>query len=226
MLNNTERRWLQERGAVKTYPAGYLMALEGESVKRVIVLMRGLATAVCVSEAGAEMLLRIYGPGDIIGAEAVLDQQTRLETVQALAECTALVIPVSQFTELHRSAGIARVFGLAMTRRIQSCDEHARTRLAPPQVRLARALLDMATRAGVHERNGVTIPVDLSQDMLAAWIGASRATVAREFSRLRQREIIRTGYRRISIIDPELLHTIAWNSVRQVKGQPSATHSA
>jgi CRP-like cAMP-binding protein len=213
MLSETERRWLQERSTSRIYQPGYLMTTEGEPTENVMTLMHGLAVASCVTRAGTKMLLRLYGPGDVLGGEAIINQQVRSETVWALSRCSARVIAADQFADLHRSAGIARAFGLAMFRRVQAADEQARTRLAEPQVRLARVLLDLVARTGVPADNGIiTIPVDVSQDTLAAWIAVSRTTVAREFSRLRLMGIIRTGYRQLTITDPVRLGAIADHS--------------
>ena len=49
----------------------------------------------------------------------------------------------------------------------------------------------------------------LTQDELASLTGASRATVTRALSNWRQRGIIRTGQRDITITDPGALRKIA-----------------
>jgi CRP-like cAMP-binding protein len=49
----------------------------------------------------------------------------------------------------------------------------------------------------------------LSQEELASLAGASRATVTRALSNWRQRGFIRTGQRRITIIDLPALRQIA-----------------
>ena len=67
----------------------------------------------------------------------------------------------------------------------------------------------VADRIGQPEGGGVTILVDLSQDTLATWIAASRATVARTLAELRQHRVIHTEYRKITITDPARLHSIA-----------------
>lgn len=174
-----------------------------------MVLLHGLAAASCRTEGKAEMPLRLYGPGDIIGGETVLGSGARPETVRALARCSALVIPAAQFAELHRSAGVARAFGMAMTRRARDADQQARTRVAPPLARLARVLLYFAARTAVGEAGTVTLPVELSQDTLATWMAASRATAARQLAELRRRGAVSTGYRTITITHPARLRLIA-----------------
>jgi len=218
-LGDTERRWLQERAAVRVYQAGYIMTMEGQAAENVLVLMHGLAAGKCVTEGGTEMLLRLYDPGDVIGGEALLGWPTCRETVQAIARCSALVIPADKFAELHRSAGIARAFSLAMIRRVQAADEQARNRLADPRVRMARALLDLAERAGVQEDDGIVIPLDLSQDTLGMWIGGSRITAARVLGGMRDLGVIRTGYRKITITDPARLLGMLGNDSGPAPGE-------
>ena len=209
MLGGTERRWLHARGDVRVYQPGYIMTVEGQPAEDVMVVLHGLAAASCRTEGKAEMPLRLYGPGDIIGGETVLGSGARPETVRALARCSALVIPAAQFAELHRSAGVARAFGMAMTRRARDADQQARTRVAPPLARLARVLLYFAARTAVGEAGTVTLPVELSQDTLATWMAASRATVARQLAELRRRGAVSTGYRTITITHPARLRLIA-----------------
>jgi CRP-like cAMP-binding protein len=209
MLGDTERRWLHDRGDNRTYQAGYLITVEGNQATNVTLVLEGLATAVCATGAKATILLRIYGPGDVMGVEAIFNQQVSPQSVQAITECSALVIPAGRFVDLHRSAGVARAFGVAMARRVLDADEQARTRLAPPSVRLARALLELSVRAGVMEEDGILIPVDLSQETLATWIAASRATVARTIAEFREQGMISTGYRKVMILDQPRLGSVA-----------------
>jgi CRP-like cAMP-binding protein len=76
---------------------------------------------------------------------------------------------------------------------------------APPGVRLARLLRDLADRAGTETPDGISIPLDLSQEDLASLLGTSRSTVARMLHTLQERGLIRTGYRNVTITTPEQL---------------------
>ena len=96
-----------------------------------------------------------------------------------------------------------------MLKRAQAADEQIKLRYAPSDVRLARALMDLADRAGTEAPDGITIPVDLPQDDLASLLGTSRSTVARTLHSLRERDLIRAGYRSITITDPERLRKTA-----------------
>jgi CRP/FNR family transcriptional regulator, cyclic AMP receptor protein len=74
---------------------------------------------------------------------------------------------------------------------------------------LARLLAELAHRSGIETPEGTRIPLELSQEDLASWIGASRAAVARFLRQLRQRRVVTTGYRHIVVTDLKELHKIA-----------------
>ena len=121
-----------------------------------------------------------------------------------------MLIPARRFAALlTRDSGIARAFNLAMLQRAQAADEQIKLQRAPADVRMARVLLDLAGRAGTESPDGITLPVDLSQEDLASWLGTSRSTVARVLQSLRMQGLIRTGYRSITITDAEKLRETA-----------------
>jgi CRP-like cAMP-binding protein len=211
MLTAEERARLSHAQAVaRVYRPGYMLMMENERSLQLMVLLTGWAKATFVTVDGEEVVLRIYGPGDLFGGEVALGDLPRSETVTALTSCNALLLPARRFTDLLiRDPGIARAFNLAMLRRAQGADEQIKLRHAPADVRMARVLLDLARRAGTEAPDGITIPVDLSQEDLASWLGTSRSTVARMLHSLRGQGLIRTGYRSITITDPEQLRKTA-----------------
>jgi CRP-like cAMP-binding protein len=183
---------------------------EGDPRGHVIVLLAGWAKGTFVTDVGEEGMLRVYGPGDLFGVEAVLSDQPRSETVTALKRCNAILLPPEQFNALlARYPGISNAFNRTMLQRVLAADERLRLRHMPPEVGLARVLLDLARRAGTQTHDGIVIPVELSQEDFASWLGASRATVTRVLRSLRARGLIHTGYRRITITDLEQLRKAA-----------------
>jgi CRP/FNR family transcriptional regulator, cyclic AMP receptor protein len=205
-----ERAWLRQDTAARTYQPGYMLAMEGDPPSDVTVLLSGWAKATFAAGDGVEAVLRIYGPGDLFGAEAALASRPRSETVIALARCAALVIPAWRFTELIDGfPGISRAFGLAMLDRARAADELVRLRHADAALRLARVILELAGRAGTSVPGGIAIPVDLRQEDLASMLGLSRSTVARALLSLRRQDVILTGYRSITITDIGMLRRIA-----------------
>jgi CRP/FNR family transcriptional regulator, cyclic AMP receptor protein len=75
--------------------------------------------------------------------------------------------------------------------------------------RLAGLLLGLAERLGGRAAGVIEIALPLSQDQLASLAGTSRATVARALNDWRKRGLIRTGQRRITLIDVAALRGVA-----------------
>jgi CRP-like cAMP-binding protein len=229
ILAGGERARLRAVAAVRSYRPGYMLTMEGDASSDVMVLLGGWAKATSVTASGEEVVLRVYGPGDVFGAEFALAGQPRSETVTALAGCTALLLPAPRFTDLlAASPGISRAFSLAMLHRARAADEQVRLRHASPALRLARVLLDLAGRAGTRVPGGIAIPVDLTQEDLASMLGTSRSTVARTLCSLRRQGVIRTGYRAVTITDAAALDEIAGSSPAAVlpRAAAAAPHRA
>lgn len=209
-LTVDERAWLHETAVIHTFRPGYIMTIEDERSSDVLILQSGWAKATSASNKGFEIVLRIYGPGDLLGAEAALTSRRRAETVIALTGCTTLQLPAQRFTDLlARTPANERAFSLAMLHRVQASDEQVKLRHASADVQLARVLLNLAARAGTEARNGVTLPVDLTQEDLAGFLGVSRSTAARTLASMQRQGMIRKGYRNVTITDAEGLRRIS-----------------
>jgi CRP/FNR family transcriptional regulator, cyclic AMP receptor protein len=76
--------------------------------------------------------------------------------------------------------------------------------------RLAQLLLDLAEKYGEPAGPGqaLVLTLPLSQDELASLVSTSRATVTRALHDWRQRGLIQTRTRRITITDPAALHRL------------------
>jgi CRP-like cAMP-binding protein len=222
LLGEAERVLLGTTGSARAYPAGCLLTIEGAPTRDVVVLVGGVATAVCEKGPEAKLLLRIYGPGDIVGIEAVLGQQRWVETVATLSACRTLAFPASRFAELTGGPTIASAFGKAMALRAQAADRWTRTRQASCEVRLARVLLELADRVETPRRQDDVIPIDIpaefSQETLGTWIGASRSTASRTLSALSRQGVLSTGRCKIIVTDPNHLRRIAASTAASGSG--------
>jgi CRP/FNR family cyclic AMP-dependent transcriptional regulator len=209
-LTEADRAQLRGCCIKQTYAPGSELMLEGTPAYSAAILVRGWAISVFTTEIATEMALRIYGPGDLFGSEAMFQDQRCPETVTALVPCVALMIPGPRFAELlSRSRNLASAFRHIMGWRALAADEQAKSRYYSPANRLAGVLVNLADRHGVQAPDGITIPVELSQEQLGGLIGASRSTVARVLRHLRRQGIVHTGYRRITVTALQPLQTIA-----------------
>jgi CRP-like cAMP-binding protein len=152
-------------------------------------------------------MLALRGQGDIVGEIAGVTTGHRNATVKAVGTVRALILrydTFGSFLDSHPDAD--RAYRRVMTLRWNDAASALRSRtLTTGGQRLALLLLELTERYG-SVANG-TMP--LSQEELASLAGTSRATVTRAFVSWRKRGLIRTGQRRITIVDPKGLRQVA-----------------
>ncbi|MFD6589270.1 Crp/Fnr family transcriptional regulator [Streptomyces anulatus] len=206
-------------GHRKEYPADTPILTEGDRTGHVVIVLRGWVTVSHITDRGAtRLILGLRGPGELLGEMAALDQHPRSATVRALGAVEATVIGGDAFRRFL--ATHPRVSGLVirqLTFRLRSADQE-RSALASLTVlqRLASRLTELSLTAptGPYASSapgpGPTgAVVHLAQDELAATVGATREAVAKALRLLRTQKIVRTGTRRVEILDPALLALLA-----------------
>jgi CRP-like cAMP-binding protein len=207
LLTDDERTVLAGLGRTTVYPPGAVMCVEGDPATHVFVLVDGWVKIVGVTSDGHELTLALRGRGDTVGEMAGETTGYRTATVQALGTVRALIVPYEKFSSfLDAHDGADRAYRRMVTRRWSDAESMLRTRsVTSGAQRLAGLLLELADRRD----SGVHTAMTLTQEELASLTGASRATVTRALSNWRQRGIIRTGPRDITITDLAALRKIA-----------------
>ena len=71
--------------------------------------------------------------------------------------------------------------------------------------RVAQRLVELGERFGERDGDRIEIALPLSQEELASWTGSSREAVSKALQQLRSLDIIATGRRHISVLDPAAL---------------------
>ena len=207
LLTDDERAVLSGLGRTAIYPPSAVMCVEGDPATHVFVLVDGWVKILHVTGDGHELTLALRGRGDIVGEVAGETTGYRTATVQAIGTVHALIVSYEKFSSfLDAHDGADRAYRRMVTRRWNDADSMLRTRsVTNGAQRLALLLLELADRRDSE----VPMAMTLTQEELASLTGASRATVTRALSNWRQRGIIRTGQRDITITDLAALRKIA-----------------
>jgi len=207
LLSDDERTVLAGLGRTTVYPPGAVMCVEGDPNTHVFVLVDGWVKIVGVTSDGHELTLALRGRGDTVGEVAGETTGYRNATVQAVGTVRALIVPYERFSSfLDAHDGADRAYRRMVTRRWSDAESMLRTRsVTSGAQRLAGLLLELAEQRDSEIR----MTMMLTQDELASLTGASRATVTRALSNWRQRGIIRTGQRDITITNLAALRKIA-----------------
>lgn len=209
LLTEEERAALLGLGRASVFPPDTLICVEGEPATHVFVLLDGLVKILSVTSDGHELVLALRGQGDVVGEIAGEITGYRNATIQAVGIVHALIVMYDKFSSfLDSHPGAGRAYRHAVTQRWNDTATTLRSfSTTSGAQRVARLLLGLAMQYGSQEDGEIDVP--LSQEELAGLAGTSRATVTRAFSNWRKRGFIRTGQRRITIIDQAALKRIS-----------------
>ena len=206
-LDERESEALKALGVVRGFPRGTTLMLEHESSERVMILLSGRVKVARVDDDGREVLLSIRDPGDVLGELGFIDGLPRIATVTALEPVFALVISAPTFrTHLETTPRVAVALLRVMTRRFRETTVKLSQFAASDTLgRVAARILELCERYGDRQPEGVEVQTPLSQEELAAWVGASRAGVAQALQTLRGLGWIRTERRLILVTNVDAL---------------------
>lgn|SRR5690606_34333410 len=203
LLTDDEIAALRAAGRPRRWDRGATVMSEGDTSDWVLVLTEGRVKVSSHTTAGTEVVLAVRGPGGLIGEMSAIDGSPRSATVTALEPISGIV--VSDFPGFLQQHGrIAVLLMRIVTGRLRDSD---RKRIEygafDTTGRVATRLIELAERYGEQTSAGVRVALPLSQDELAGWTGASREAVSKALRSLRDRGLIETGRRRVTIHDLE-----------------------
>ncbi|MEV4057147.1 Crp/Fnr family transcriptional regulator [Amycolatopsis sp. NPDC049688] len=209
-LADADREYLLARGTRRRFRANDVVLMEGDPSDHVHVLVAGWVRVSTIVEDGREVLFGLRGPGEVLGDLAAVTGRPRSASVRAIEPCTVFQLTGAEFVDvLHARPSIAIATIKTVAARLRSA-ESARIDSAAFDVsrRVAVVLVRLAAERGRTVPEGVVIDA-LSQEDIAAQIGAARRTVARALRVLRERGIVETGRRRFLIREPRVLRAFA-----------------
>jgi CRP/FNR family transcriptional regulator len=201
-LADTELLQLADRVRIRAYKRGDPLFRKDDPGTHLYVVLDGAVKIALPGEFGQEALVAIMRTGEFFGELALFDGSPRSASATALEDTRAALLARDDFLgflEAHPTAMRVVLDALAKTIRRLSDRVEDLVFLDVPS-RVAKYLLDLAKVDG-KERLELT----LTQDELAAFIGASRVSVNRVLGDLERREIIEIRRRHIVIRDRDRL---------------------
>lgn len=210
-LDEGARAAFETLGHVRRYRNGDVVFAEGDRSSDVALVVTGRLKILCTTESGGEVALAIRQAGDLVGELAAIDNPgtPRMASAIALGPTTVRLMRAIEFTEFlvaHPTSSLVLV--RMLTSRLRAAE---RRRVEYGSIdstrRLGRLLVELA--GPPDDLGRATVTGDLSQSELASLIGASRESVARAFTRLRQLDLVETGRRVVIVHDIDRLERFA-----------------
>lgn len=210
-LGDEPRASLLSRGVPASFAADDVLLRCGEQTDHVLIVLRGWVRVAVRARDGQQLLVGLRGPGDIVGDLAALNALPRMATVCAVDDVHAVRLTAQQFQAcLRRYPDVVSAMVQQMAMRLREA-EAVRVNLATLDVsrRVAAYLDRLGDRHGVRGTDGVVIGMPLTQQDIASQVGASTRAVCRSMALLRERRLVATSRRRIVVMRPDALRSLA-----------------
>jgi CRP/FNR family cyclic AMP-dependent transcriptional regulator len=203
-LVEREREALLGTGRAQRWEPTETLVRRGDRADSAIVLLVGLVK-IHTSVQGAEVLLALSGPGDLLGeGTAIAREDIRSATATALEPVEGVVISVPSlhaFLADHPRATLA-LLDLALSRLRTADARRMEFATSESLARVAGRLVELVERFGATGPDGaIDVALPITQEELASWSASSRESTARALRTLRQLRLIETYRRGLTVLD-------------------------
>jgi CRP/FNR family transcriptional regulator, cyclic AMP receptor protein len=180
---------------------------QGDSGDSFYVILAGQVKVSVSSPEGQEAILVMLDAGESFGELALLDEQPRSATIEATGPTEVLVMRKDEFHRIiHQYPDIALHLLRVMTKRLRDTDQLVQdAAFLDVAERLAKKLLQLIESHGRKSERGIELDIHLTQQDLAAMIGATRESVNKQLGAFRDRGILSVDRQRITILKPDQL---------------------
>jgi CRP/FNR family transcriptional regulator, cyclic AMP receptor protein len=175
-----------------TFPPDATLFVEGQTPRGVFLLCSGKVKLSTSSRDGKVLILKMAGPGEMLGLSAVISGGEYELTAEPAMPCQVNYVarePLLDLLQRYGEAGLRSAQALSREFQAAYRDIHDLILARSSAGKLAKLLLSWTPPTG----NGKEVRVSsgLTHEEMAQMIGASRETVTRLLSDLRKKQLIR-----------------------------------
>ena len=166
--------------------------LEGAPCRQVILVLSGCVKTTQLGPTGCEVILRLSGPGELVGALESYLGSNNLVTAKTTQPTTALVWDTAVFEHISDRFPVlrrntARLLGVRLQELEERFREISTQKVAP---RLSQQLIRLSNQLRQHTKGALEI--SLSREELAQLTGTTLFTVSRLLSHWERQGIVST----------------------------------
>jgi CRP/FNR family transcriptional regulator len=197
-------------GILISHARGAKLFTEGDPARNVFVICSGQMKISATSRDGKTMILKIAGPGDVMGLSAVLANAPYEVTAEAIEPSQVKMVHKQDFVDFLGRHGIASMHAAQSLSGEYLAVFHDAKRLAlsgSAAGRLARLLLDWA-HASANGKPELRFTMALTHEEVANMAGTSRETVTRLLNQFRRDQWITIKGSSMAILKPEQLEQL------------------
>jgi CRP-like cAMP-binding protein len=193
----------------KTFFRRQVIYFQDDPMDQVILVASGAVKACQLGRNGKEVILRLSGPGEIIGANGVASGRVHRATARALSASQALIWSAASFETLSgrypalRRNATRMLCELLMDLEKRFCEISTES----AALRVGHEIARLADRIGecIHD----SIRINLSREDIAQLTGTTLFTVSRLLSRWKAQGLVSTGREFVTLHNPQALLNLA-----------------
>lgn len=177
---------------------------EGDQPNKLYCIKKGFVKMFRVSESGRDSIIYLYGPGNMMGIRALTSKDESLRH-DAEAITDAEIITISREDYLNALAehpeyivDLMHVFIGRLNYTERKLEGFV---LTDTTARVSSFLLDCAIRFGEKKGKEVTLPIPLTHQLIADFVGAFRETVTIAVNKLEDERLITVDKGKVIIHD-------------------------
>lgn len=187
------------------------MFFQGDPARQILLLAAGCVKITQLGQNGTEVILRLIGPGELVGTTGLFLRCNHGSTARTLQASAALVWDAAVFEALAERFPVlrdnaARILGLHFQQLEERFREISTERVAR---RLGLEIARLLNQVG--QRVNGAVKISLSREELAQLTGTTLFTVCRLLSQWEQKGIVTTGRETVMVKDPQALEEL-WES--------------
>ncbi len=207
LLSELDLDALLRLGGSRRFTAGQRLMHQDEPGDRVLLLLQGHTKVTFLDIEGREAIHSFNGPGDVLGELSFEASKTRSSSVLAIEPVHAHALTAGAFRaylEARPSAALTLIDVLG-TRLREANLARAQFGASDTTGRIAARLVELCERYGDPSEGGIEIRLPITQADLGAWTASSLAGVTEALRTMRELGWLRTGRRRITVLDLDAL---------------------
>lgn len=202
---------LSRHKVMNNYKRGHTIFFQGNPPFGLYCISEGKIKIAKIGSDGKESIVRIAGPGDVIGHRSLFGKENYTATATVIEDAAVCFIDKKHITEiiydqpelaLKIIEKLSREMGQAETRNASMTQKNVCERLA-------ELLLNLKNRYGVKVEQGWKLDIKLTREEMAALIGTANETVIRTISDFKNEGILDQVGKTIYIINEKKLESFA-----------------
>lgn len=206
-LVQSDLEQIAELAVPRGFEPGEVVFREGDASDTCYIVREGRARAIRTHRDGRTITLARFGPGDIFGELAMLDDERRSATIEMLepAEVVGILGPdMRRLLREHPDIAVKLIGALA--HRLRETNERlARQSFQTVQSRVAQVVSQLVHTARAEGVLDGDVMIVSTQAELAQLAGSSRESASRFLAVLERAGIITQGRGRLTVHDPAAL---------------------